>query len=123
MNYFLFGSFNENIRKVHYKYVVREYQRVLKETLEKLNYGGHIPTLKELSIEIINYSLQAVIASICLTPLVFTKDADAGFENLEELTRRSEEGELFRRENIQNPRYKAYLQRTLKEFELSGFLD
>ncbi|KAL5285584.1 hypothetical protein ACFFRR_007345 [Megaselia abdita] len=122
LNYFLFGSFNENIRKVHYKYVIREYQKVLKDTLEKLNYIGHIPTLKELSIEIINYSLQSVIASICLTPLVFT-DSDGGFENLEELTRRSEEGELMRRENIQNPRYKAYLQRTLKEFELSGFLD
>lgn len=118
----MFGSWNENVRKVHYKYVVREYQKVLKETLEKLNYGGHIPTLKELSIEIINYSLQAVIASICLTPLVFT-DPTNGFENLEELTNRSEEAEILRRENVQNPRYKAYLQRTLKEFELSGFLD
>lgn len=57
LNYFLFGSLNENVRKVHFKYIIHEYQRVLRETLEKLKYDGHIPTLKEIHIELINNSL------------------------------------------------------------------
>ena len=61
LNYFLFGSLNENVRKVHFKYVVREYHRFLKETLEKLNYKQDIPTLKQISIELIKNSLQGRI--------------------------------------------------------------
>lgn len=61
LNYFLYGSLNENVRKVHYKYIVREYQRVLQQTLEKLNYHGHIPTLKEIHIELIKTSLMGMI--------------------------------------------------------------
>lgn len=57
LNYFLFGSLNENVRKVHLKFIIHEYQRVLKETLEKLEYQGHIPTLKEIHIELIKNSL------------------------------------------------------------------
>lgn len=61
LNYFLWGSLNENVRKVHMKYIVREYHRVLKETLEKLNYAGEIPTLKQITIELINNSLQGTL--------------------------------------------------------------
>lgn len=43
------------------KYIVREYHRILKETLEKLHYEGEIPTLKEITIEIIKNSLQGNI--------------------------------------------------------------
>ncbi|XP_030374817.1 uncharacterized protein LOC115624329 [Scaptodrosophila lebanonensis] len=121
LNYFLFGSLNENVRKVHFKYIIREYQRVLQQTLEKLNYQGHIPTLKEIHIELINNSLIGVIAATCLTPLIFRESG--GFENLEDLNSRTEAGDQFRRENVENPKYRAFLQRTIKEFELSGFLD
>ncbi|EDV93533.1 uncharacterized protein LOC6564207 [Drosophila grimshawi] len=121
LNYFLYGSLNENVRKVHLKYIIREYHRVLQQTLEKLKYQGHIPTLKEIHIELINNSLIGVIASTCLTPLIFREDAS--FENLEDLNSRTEIGDQFRRENVENPKYRAFLQRTVKEFELSGFLD
>lgn len=46
-----------------------------------------------------------------------------GFENLENLTSRTDEGDEMRRKNVENPKYRAFLQRTVKEFELSGFLD
>ncbi|EDW05260.1 uncharacterized protein Dmoj_GI21400 [Drosophila mojavensis] len=121
LNYFLYGSLNENVRKVHFKYIIHEYQRVLRETLEKLKYDGHIPTLKEIHIELINNSLIGVIAATCLTPLIFREDG--GFENLEDLNSRTEIGDNFRRENVENPKYRAFLQRTVKEFELNGFLD
>ncbi|XP_037945892.1 uncharacterized protein LOC119678242 [Teleopsis dalmanni] len=121
LNYFLFGSVNENVRKVHFKFIIREYHRVLKETLEKLNYTEHIPTLKEINIELIKNSLQAVIAATCLTPIILM---DAGaITNLENLFTRSEEGDQIRRQNVENPKYRAFLQRTVKEFELNGFLD
>ncbi|XP_068156991.1 uncharacterized protein [Drosophila tropicalis] len=121
LNYFLFGSLNENVRKMHYKFIIREYHRVLQQTLEKLNYNEHIPSLKEIHIEVINNSLMGVIAATCLTPLVFREGA--GFDNLEDLNSRTELGDRFRRENVENPKYRAFLQRTIKEFELSGFLD
>lgn len=121
LNYFLYGSLNENVRKVHLKYIVREYHRTLKETLDKLHYNGDIPTLKQLSIDIINNSLQGVIAATCLTPIIYMEKE--GFENLENLTSRTEEGDEMRRKNVENPKYRAFLQRTVKEFELSGFLD
>lgn len=61
LNYFLYGSLNENVRKVHMKFIVREYHRILKETLEKLQYEGEIPTLKDITIELIKNSLQGII--------------------------------------------------------------
>ncbi|XP_036321682.1 uncharacterized protein LOC118735818 [Rhagoletis pomonella] len=121
LNYFLFGSLNENVRKVHFKYIVREYHRILKETLEKLHYDGEIPTLKDINIELIKNSLQGVIAATCLTPLIFMEST--GDEKLENLTTRTEEGDQMRRQNVENPKYRAFLQRTVKEFELCGFLD
>lgn len=57
LNYFLFGSLNENVRKMHFKFIVREYHRFLRETLVKLKFQGHIPSLKEIHIEIIKNSL------------------------------------------------------------------
>lgn len=62
-----------------------------------------------------------VIAATCLTPIIFMEQG--GFENLENLTSRTEEGDEIRRKNVENPKYKAFIQRTVKEFELSGFLD
>ncbi|XP_017488034.1 PREDICTED: uncharacterized protein LOC108376340 [Rhagoletis zephyria] len=121
LNYFLFGSLNENVRKVHFKYIVREYHRILKETLEKLHYDGEIPTLKDINIELIKNSLQGVIAATCLTPLILMEST--GDEKLENLTTRTEEGDQMRRQNVENPKYRAFLQRTVKEFELCGFLD
>ncbi|XP_011294434.1 uncharacterized protein LOC101893605 [Musca domestica] len=121
LNYFLYGSLNENVRKVHLKYIVREYHRIFKETLQKLNYEGDIPSLKDITIEIIKNSLQAVIAATCLTPIIFMEKD--GFQNLEHLTSRTEEGDQLRRQNVENMKYRQFLQRTVKEFELSGFLD
>lgn len=66
-------------------------------------------------------SLPAVIASTCLTPIIFMEKD--GFESLENLASRTEEGDQMRRQNVENPKYRAFLQRTVKEFELSGFLD
>lgn len=86
LNYFLFGSLNENVRKVHFKFIVREYHKHLKTTLEKLNYSGKIPSLKDIHVDIIRNSLIAVIASTCLTPLILMESE--GFENLENLTSR-----------------------------------
>ncbi|XP_067646954.1 uncharacterized protein [Eurosta solidaginis] len=121
LNYFLFGSLNENVRKVHFKYLVREYHRILKETLEKLHYEEDIPTLKEINIELIKNSLQGVIAATCLTPLIFMETT--GDETLENLASLTEKGDQMRRRNVENPKYRAFLQRTIKEFELCGFLD
>ncbi|XP_075145283.1 uncharacterized protein LOC142220179 [Haematobia irritans] len=121
LNYFLYGSLNENVRKVHLKYIIREYHRIFKETLDKLHYDGYIPSLKDLTIELIKNSLQGVIAATCLTPIIFMEKD--GFENLENLASRTEEGDQIRRQNVENPKYRAFLQRTVKEFELCGFLD
>lgn len=121
LNYFLYGSVNENVRKVHFKYIVREYHRIFKETLEKLNYKGYIPTLKDLNIDLIKNSLQGVIAATCLTPIIFMESPNNHDEEC--LFIRSEEGDELRRRNAENPKYRTFLQRTVKEFELNGFLD
>uniref|UniRef100_A0A1A9WJF6 CHK domain-containing protein n=1 Tax=Glossina brevipalpis TaxID=37001 RepID=A0A1A9WJF6_9MUSC len=121
LNYLLYGSVNENVRKMHLKYIVREYHHILKETLEKLNYNGFIPSLKDISIDMIRNSLQGVIAATCLTPIIFMEKE--GYENLEYLISLNEQGSQIRRENVENPKCRTFLQRTIKEFELSGFLD
>lgn len=61
LNYLLFGSVNENVRKMHLRYIVKEYHRVLRDSLEKFNYDHEIPTLKDITIEMIQYSLQGNI--------------------------------------------------------------
>ena len=67
------------------------------------------------------FPILGVIAATCLTPIIFMEKD--GFENLESLTSRTEEGDEIRRKNVENPKYRTFLQRTVKEFELSGFLD
>lgn len=120
LNYFLYGSINENVRKLHFKFIVRQYHGTLRETLERLNYKGRIPTLKDIHIELINKSVHAVIAAVCLAPIIFA-DSDRCAE-LEALEPAENHGEL-QKSNIQDPRYKTYIQKLLKEFELSGYLD
>lgn len=44
-------------------------------------------------------------------------------EHLETLTSSSAEGDALRLANASHPRYRTFLQRTLKEFDLCGFLD
>lgn len=63
LNYFLYGSVNQNVRKLLLRYLVKEYHRVLRDTLEQFNYE-HIPTLKDITIEMIQNSLQGNIYTI-----------------------------------------------------------
>lgn len=63
-----------------------------------------------------------VIAATCLTPIVFM-DNNNNRKYLEKLTSSSAEGDALRLANANHPRYRTFLQRTLKEFDLCGFLD
>lgn len=63
LNYFLYGSVNQNVRKLLLRYLVKEYHRVLRDTLEQFNYE-HTPTLKDITIEMIQNSLQGNIYTI-----------------------------------------------------------
>ncbi|XP_055382978.1 uncharacterized protein LOC129613086 [Condylostylus longicornis] len=124
LNYFLYGSLNENVRKVHYKYIIKEYHQILNKTLSELNYTGYIPTLKDLHIKIIKKSLMAVIAASCLTPLIFNGSDENPDENDNRGTGMLDTDSIPKKLNLdENPKYKAFIQRTLKEFDLSGFLD
>lgn len=44
-------------------------------------------------------------------------------ENLEKLTSSSADGDAIRSANANHPKYRTFLQRTLKEFDLCGYLD
>lgn len=45
------------------------------------------------------------------------------YDNLKKLCSRSEDGDKIRRGNVENLKYQAFLQLTIKDFDLCGFLD
>lgn len=121
LNYFLDGSVQEDVRDKHWLLLIREYFTILKETLEKLNYSGTIPSLQDIHVEIIRTGFHSVNAVLCLLPLAMMEHSENA--EMDVFLQENETGESFRREVFSNPRYKSILENALKRFDMYGYFD
>lgn len=121
INFFFYGSLNEEARILHSKKLIRIYHRNLEETLKKLNYDKKIPTLHDVHVLILKAGLNSVLAATAEVPLLIIEQSD----NLEMdiVLGDSKESQEFRYSLFNNPKYKTFIQKLLREFDDLGYLD
>uniref|UniRef100_A0A182JZL1 CHK domain-containing protein n=1 Tax=Anopheles christyi TaxID=43041 RepID=A0A182JZL1_9DIPT len=110
LNFFLYGSLQPKL-----------YHTTLRWTLEELDYGGTIPTLPDIHVEIIRkgfHRVNAVFQQLPVAMMERSEDAD-----MDLILGEGERSEACRRELFDNPRYVSILPALLQEFDLDGYLD
>jgi hypothetical protein len=121
LNFLIYGSLSEDTRVSFSKKLIRIYHATLADMLTVLNYGGKIPTLHDIHVELLKSGFNGFIAAIAEVPLLLMKHN----ENLEMdlLLARTEKADEFRYVLFNNPRYKHFMQTLLLEFDDLGYLD
>ncbi|XP_041763726.1 uncharacterized protein LOC121589126 [Anopheles merus] len=121
LNFLLYGSLQPEIRKLHLMELVQLYHTTLRGTLEQLHYGGTIPSLPDIHVEIIRkgfHRVNAVFQQMPVAMMERSEDAD-----MDLILGEGERSETCRRELFDNPRYVSILPALLQEFDLAGYLD
>ncbi|XP_058448689.1 uncharacterized protein LOC131428662 [Malaya genurostris] len=119
LNYFLYGSVQPDIREQCWLELIREYYDILNETLKKLNYEGHIPSLQEIHVEIIRSGYHSVNAVFCLLPLAMMENTENA--EMDVFLQESDAGAAFRQQIFANPKYEPILKEALVKFDLLGY--
>ncbi|XP_055543463.1 uncharacterized protein LOC129729009 [Wyeomyia smithii] len=119
LNYFLFGSVQYELREEYWLEFIREYYDVLRETLVKLKYTDHIPSLQEIHVELIRTGFHSVNAVFCLLPLAMMEKTDNA--EMDVFLQDNDVGETFRKTIFANPKYEPVLKRALVLFDLLGY--
>ena len=121
LNYFFYGSLSEDTRLNSSRKLVKVYQQILSETLQKMNYSKPIPTLLDIHVGLLKTRLNGVLAAISEVPLLIIEQSDNLQMDL--LLAKSIEAENFRYTLFNNPKYKSFIQKLLIEFDDLGHFD
>ncbi|XP_055854520.1 uncharacterized protein LOC129918170 [Episyrphus balteatus] len=97
------------------------YQEHLAKTLKLLNYQSPIPSLKDIHMIMIKYSLWSFYSATSFLSLILSKpDENASVDNL---TVDTEEGKAFRRQILTNPKYVKAMKEFLPWWENRGVFE
>jgi hypothetical protein len=121
LNFFIYGSLNEDTRTAFSKKLIRTYHQNLKETLVKLNYGKKIPTLHDIHVALLKCGLNGVLAAIAEVPVLLVEQSDD--LDMDLMLGTSKKSEKFRYKMFNNPKYRNFIQKLLIEFDDLGYLD
>ncbi|XP_063704675.1 uncharacterized protein LOC134834072 [Culicoides brevitarsis] len=117
---FVFTSTNDEIRLNHAD-VFQFYYKELTETLKKLKYPKHIPTLLEFRQQYLRKSFLKLTSCIMMLPSMINEVTDdAEFESL---MLDNEKARRFKNTIMSNPKYRAILQKLLPVFDCEGLLN
>ncbi|XP_053951122.1 uncharacterized protein LOC128858450 [Anastrepha ludens] len=121
LHYLINTSFVRELRIQRQDELIQYYHGVLADTLRKFNYGGHVPTLHELSVQLEDRRFYAFTSSLVNHPLTIsetTEDAD-----LRSLTEISERSRNFYKNLYSNKRVQDIMKTLLPFFDRKGLLD
>ncbi|XP_073819369.1 uncharacterized protein [Musca autumnalis] len=121
LHYFFNTSLADDLLFHHQDELVQYYHQVLSQTLGKLNYKQHIPTLHELKVQLLDRGFLAVATLLVNLPLLTndqTEDAD-----FECLLLDNEKSQRFRKVLYENKRVQRVVKVMLPYFDRLGFLD
>lgn len=121
LNFFLYGSLDEETRISSTKNLIKIYHQNLSETLAKLQYSKPIPNLHEIHVELLKTGFNGVLAALAEVPLLIIEQSDNLQMDL--LLAASPEAETFRYSLFNNPKYTTFIQTLLVEFDSFGYLD
>lgn len=119
--YFLISSTTLELKTTQFDEMVQFYQAELSEALQKLNYPGKIPTLRDVHIELLKRAYFGMQCLYGILPVVLAEKSEnanfAGFFGEDEANQK------FRYDLYNNPGYQKQLRTLLKMFDRRGFLD
>ncbi|CRK99057.1 CLUMA_CG011999, isoform A [Clunio marinus] len=121
LNFFFYGSLNEDTRKSFRHKLIRIYHETLAETLKKLNYMKPIPSLHDIQIEMLKTGMNGVLAALAEVPLLLMEDSEN--LDLKTLLADTPEAKTFRYNLFNNPKYRKFIQTLLLEFDDLGYLE
>uniref|UniRef100_A0A182XXH1 CHK kinase-like domain-containing protein n=1 Tax=Anopheles stephensi TaxID=30069 RepID=A0A182XXH1_ANOST len=76
LNFFLYGSLRPEVRAAHLPDLVQLYHATLRTTLERVQYGGTIPTLPDIHVEIIRKGFHRVNAVFQQMPIAMMERSE-----------------------------------------------
>ncbi|CAD6991942.1 unnamed protein product [Ceratitis capitata] len=121
LHYLINSSFIEEIRSSRQDEFIQYYHGILASTLKKLNYGGHIPSLHELCVQLEDRRFYAFTAAIVNQPLQTTANTeDADLNSLIEINERSRK---FYEMLYSDPKVQNTVKALLPFFDRKGLLD
>ncbi|XP_037817353.1 uncharacterized protein LOC119607483 [Lucilia sericata] len=119
--YFLCTSSQDDLLFNHQPKLIQYYHQVLSETLHKLDYKQHIPTLHELNVQLLEKGFYAVTSLLVNLPLMINdKTEDADFESL---LGSDEKSQRFHNVLYTNERVQRIIKVMLPRFDQMGLLD
>ncbi|XP_059621268.1 uncharacterized protein LOC132264936 [Phlebotomus argentipes] len=121
LNFLLFGSVQDHVRRNRWPELAQHYHSVVQKILTKLEYSGKIPTLADILSEVARTAFHGVNAALCLRPMaIMPPRADT---HMETFLSDSAEGVAFRKHVYGNPEYRAFVEPLLQEFDQKGYFD
>ncbi|XP_023171192.2 uncharacterized protein LOC111599699 [Drosophila hydei] len=119
--YFFCTSLQPEVRNNHLSSLIQYYHKALVDTLRELKFGGYIPTLRQLVLQLEKGKFMAVTASLTCQAIMLNEETnDADFKGL---MVDDERGRNFRKGMYKNKRLQDNVIRCLPEFDRSGLLD
>lgn len=121
LNFFFYGSLNQESRVSFKTKLIKIYYETLSETLVALKFPKPIPSLHDIHVEILKTGMNGVLAAIAEVPLLIVEQSDN--LQMDMLLQNSDEAEEFRHSLFNNANYKQFIQKLLLEFDDLGYLD
>ncbi|XP_011176545.2 uncharacterized protein LOC105208417 [Zeugodacus cucurbitae] len=121
LHYLINTSFENHLRLHCQDELIQYYHDILTSTLHKLTYGGHIPSLHELCIQLEERRFYAFTSSIVNQPLQISENtADSDLNSLTEVNERSRN---FYKVLYSNTKVQSTVKVLLPYFDRKGLLD
>lgn len=120
LHYFIVSSAESRLKTSEFDAIIQYYHEHLVETLKLLGYKGHIPTLLELQIDLLQRGFLGVMASISVLPVVVLKDCeDADISNMLD---EGDAGMNLKRNMYMNPAYVNIVEMLYDYYDKKGIL-
>lgn len=120
LHYFIVSSAENKLKTSEFDAIIQYYHEHLVETLRLLGYKGHIPTLLELQIDLLQRGFLGVMASISVLPVVVLKDCeDADISNMLD---EGDAGMNLKRNMYMNPAYVNIVEMLYDYYDKKGIL-
>lgn len=118
--YFIVSSVAKELKTKEFDAIIQYYHEHLAKTLKELGYKGHIPTLLELHVDLLQRGFLGVLDTLSILPVVLLKDCeDADINNMLD---EGDVGANLKRKMYCNPAYVEIMEILYDYFDKRGAL-
>lgn len=111
----------EDVRVEEFDTIIAHYQESLEKNLKKLQYSGHIPSLREIQLEMLKRSMIGVCCAVEGMVTILMKQGDS--LDIALMSSETEEAKEYRRKIYANPVFESAAKKYLIFLNKRGMLD